>query len=242
MNNCLLSSIYWSIKFQWIQFILFANNVMSMCFLYYGPVEWWMTWCTRALSLGVSNARYTIRCAKCQIFGIWHNKHQKSILIRYFKSQKFWHETTVQSQMWDSTDINVKIFFAYFIYFFSFLPIHISLFICNTYLSLSPSGSLITLSIPLSPHHAVLTTPLTTTPRCRASYHHTPPSFRTVTTSCYPPRHRIFLNWLVVVGFAFRFVWFGWVLLFGLFDLGWVCAGGGYWCCCGNDCWWPLLR
>ena len=192
---------------------------MSMCFLYYGPAEWWMTWCTRALPLGVSNAKYIIRCAKCQIFGIWHNKHQKSILIRYFKSQKFWHETTVQSQMWDSRDINVKIFFAYFIYFFSFLPIHISLSVCNTYLSLSSSGSLITLSIPLSPHHAVLTTP-----------------------SFIPPRHRISLNWLVVVGFAFGFVWFGWVLLFSLFDLGWVCASGGYRCCCGNDCWWPLLQ
>ena len=228
MNNCLLSSIYWSIKFQWIQFILFANNVMSM-------------WCTRALPLGVSNAKYTIRCAKCQIFGIWQHKHKKSILIRYFKSQKFWHETTVQSQMWDSTDINVKIFFAYFIYFFSFLPIHISLYPSATHISLSLRLVLSSPSLFFF-HHAVLTTPLTTTPRCRASYHHTPPSFRTVTTSCYPPRHRIFLNWLVVVGFAFRFVWFGWVLLFGLFDLGWVCAGGGYRCCCGNDCWWPLLR
>ena len=134
-------------------------------------------------------------------------------------------------------------FFCLFHLLLLFSPnTYLSLSVCNTYLSLSPSGSLITLSIPFSPHHAVLTAPLTTTPRCQASYHHTPPSFRTVTTSCYPPRHRIFLNWLVVVGFAFRFVWFGWVLLFGLFDLGWVCAGGGYRCCCGNDCWWPLLQ
>ena len=73
-----------------------------------------------------------IRCAKCQIFGIWHTKHQKQTLMRCAKCLKILRHATVRSQIWERTD-------RYAI---------ISLIILFTFLS--PSATQLSLS--LSPH------------------------------------------------------------------------------------------
>ena len=52
------------------------------------------------IKLSIYFKSISIRCVKCQIFGIWHTKHQKTILIRCSKCQNIWHEWTVQSQIW----------------------------------------------------------------------------------------------------------------------------------------------
>ena len=64
-----------------------------------------------------------IRCAKCQIFGIWHTKHQKLSLISSFKSQKIWDIATVPSQIWDGMDSHAKTLFGLFNLFFLSPPI-----------------------------------------------------------------------------------------------------------------------
>ena len=90
----------------------------------------------------------TIRCAKCQIFGIWHTKHQKPMLIRYFKCQKFWHIGTVPSQIWDGTDRNCINFNSFL---FSFLSPLSSLFLFSSLSHLfSLTGSLSLTFVPLT--------------------------------------------------------------------------------------------
>ena len=96
---------------------------------YFNALEWW-----KAKSI-------LIKCAKCQTFGIWYTKHQKPTLISSSKYQKIWHIATITSQIWDGTDINAKNILAYLIHF-SLSSYQISLFVCNTSLSLSLSLSL----------------------------------------------------------------------------------------------------
>ena len=67
----------------------------------------------------------TIRCAKCQIFGISHTKHQKTSLMRCSKCQKIWHWWTVHSQIWKRTDRCCKILMIFL--FFSLSSLHQSL-------------------------------------------------------------------------------------------------------------------
>ena len=66
------------------------------------------------ISYDIDNYGYysiTIRCAKCQIFGIWHTKHQKTLLMRCSKSNKFWHTWTVPFHFWNGMDRCAKFFF-----------------------------------------------------------------------------------------------------------------------------------
>ena len=82
-----------------------------------------------------------IRCAKCQIFGIWHTKHQKQTLMRCAKCLKIMrccYSTILNMRAYGQICYN---FFDYFIYF--------SLSVCNAALSLSLS-SLVSIS-PLPP-------------------------------------------------------------------------------------------
>ena len=61
--------------------------------------------CDRGLRFVCSSYKsITIRCAKCQIFGVWHTKHQKILLMRCAKSYKFWHMWTILFDLWNDTD------------------------------------------------------------------------------------------------------------------------------------------
>ena len=66
-----------------------------------------------------------IRCVKCQIFGIWHAKYQKTTHIRCSKCQNIWHEWTVPSQKWKHTDRKGKSFIIFILFsLFSLLSHH----------------------------------------------------------------------------------------------------------------------
>ena len=61
--------------------------------------------CDRGLRFVCSSYKsITIRCAKCQIFGVWHTKHQKILLMRCSKSYKFWHTWTILFDLWNNID------------------------------------------------------------------------------------------------------------------------------------------
>ena len=91
----------------------------------------------------------TIRCAKCQIFGISHTKHQKTSLMRCSECQKNWHWWTIHSQIWKRTDRCCKILMIFLFFSLSSLcqSLPSSLFFSNTdhsslilsYFLLSPS-------------------------------------------------------------------------------------------------------
>ena len=48
----------------------------------------------------------TIRCTKCQIFGIWHTKHKKQILMRRVKCEKIMKHATIPFHLWHGTNQN----------------------------------------------------------------------------------------------------------------------------------------
>ena len=143
----------------------------------------------------------------CQMPNTWHLAHQtpNTNPHQVFQISKFWHEATVHSQIWYGTNINAIIFFAYFIYLFSFLPTHISfsLSLCLQHISISLCLVLSSPSLFLF-HHATLISPRHWPPRHVAELRtittpcHTA-ELRTITTpchatppslSCRPPRHR----------------------------------------------------
>ena len=67
----------------------------------------------------------SIKCAKCQLFGIWHTKHQKKLPHHMFQILK------TLAWVWNGTDINAKIFILFFFFKFSLYPFiltHFSLF------------------------------------------------------------------------------------------------------------------
>ena len=57
-----------------------------------------------------------IRCAKCQIFGIWHTKHQKQSIMRCAKCAKILRHATVRSHLWHSLDENAICVYYFFIH------------------------------------------------------------------------------------------------------------------------------
>ena len=73
------------------------------------------------MSFPILTKNIIIRCAKCQIFGIWHIKHKKTLLMRYSKSYKFWHTWTVLFRFWNGTDRCAKKKIYFFIHFLSLL-------------------------------------------------------------------------------------------------------------------------
>ena len=143
-----------------------------------------------------------IKYVKCQIFGIWHIKHQNMSLMKCFKCQKFWHTTAISSQIWDDTDNNCKNLYYYFIYFFSLLITNISL----------SSSSLSSLSSLFLFH----STPIT------KGHHLTPPISQKL-----PLDTTDHLSSLFCFGFfffSFLFTFFGCGLMCGLGN-GWVWMG-----------------
>ena len=79
-----------------------------------------------------------IRCVKCQIFGIWHTKHQKQPLMRCAKCLKIMRHATVYSQI-QLTNKNAIILL---IILFTFLsPLNTYLSPSTTQLFLSPLWS-----------------------------------------------------------------------------------------------------
>ena len=48
----------------------------------------------------------TIRCTKCQIFGIWHTKHKKQIIMRCVKCEKIMKHATIPFHLWHGTNQN----------------------------------------------------------------------------------------------------------------------------------------
>ena len=58
-----------------------------------------------------NNISISIRCVKCQIFGIWHTKHQYSCFMRCSKSQNFLQYAIVQFHKWNCTVVHCKYFF-----------------------------------------------------------------------------------------------------------------------------------
>ena len=90
----------------------------------------------------------TIRCTKCQIFGIWHTKHQKQSIMRCVKCQKVMTFVTVRSYVWNGMDENCKSFNIFLFLLFSLLS-HLS-FLSPICLSLS-SSLILTLSFSFLP-------------------------------------------------------------------------------------------
>ena len=60
--------------------------------------------------------RRSIRSAKCQIFGIWHTKHQKQTIIKCIKCQKVLAFVTVKSHLLNDMEGNVIWFLLLFIH------------------------------------------------------------------------------------------------------------------------------
>ena len=152
-----------------------------------------------------------IKYVKCQIFGIWHIKHQNISLMRCFKCQKFWHTTAISSQIWDGTDNNCKNLYYYFIYFFSLLITNISL----------SSSSLSSLSSLFLFH----STPIT------KGHHLTPPISQKLPLDATDHLSSLFC-------FGFFFFFFSFFLFCSLFlavvwCVGWAMSGFGW-----VDWWW----
>ena len=57
-----------------------------------------------------------IRCAKCQIFGIWHTKNQKQSIMRCAECAKILRHATVCSHLWHGTDENAICVYYFFIH------------------------------------------------------------------------------------------------------------------------------
>ena len=55
-------------------------------------------------------------CVECQIFSIWHTKHQKQTIMRCVKCQKNLAFATVQSHLLNGTEGNVIWFLLFFIH------------------------------------------------------------------------------------------------------------------------------
>ena len=85
----------------------------------------------------------SIRCAKCQIFDIWHTKKSH---MRWSICQNIWHGWIIQSQneIWKCMDKNCKIFIVFLISF--------SLFSYHSNFFLSSSQKKISSSLILSQH------------------------------------------------------------------------------------------
>ena len=63
-----------------------------------------------------------IKCAKCQIFGIWHTKHQKTPLMRCSKCYNIWHTWIVLFHLWNDMDENaIKKLFIFSLFLYDFL-------------------------------------------------------------------------------------------------------------------------
>ena len=113
--------------------------------------------CDRGLRFVCSSYKsITIRCVKCQIFGVWHTKHQKILLMRYSKSYKFWHTWTILFDLWNNTDrcakkIFISSLFFYYFSFFSLLLFLLSSSVCS--LSLITPFSLFLLLSSQHLHH-----------------------------------------------------------------------------------------
>ena len=103
-----------------------------------------------------------IRCAKCQIFGIWHTKHQKQTLMRCAKCLKILRHATVQSQIWERTDRYAIISLIILFTFLSPSATQLSLsLLIGLHLSVAPYFFLtfiffISHSLPLSLHFGII--------------------------------------------------------------------------------------
>ena len=123
----------------------------------------------RILPSNVTNAKYhwllsirilpsNVTNAKCQIFGIWHIKHQKQTIMRCAKCQKILRHATVHSHLWHSTDENAKPNKSFFIQFFlSPLNILFNFLSLSLSLSLQPVFSFFLLQIIRFSHPFTLT-------------------------------------------------------------------------------------
>ena len=59
----------------------------------------------------------TIKVFPSQIFGIWHTKHHKQIIMTCVKCQKVLTFATIESRLWNSTEENAIWFLLFFIHF-----------------------------------------------------------------------------------------------------------------------------
>ena len=98
-----------------------------------------------------------IRCAKCQIFGIWHTKHQKQSIMRCAKCAKILRHATVRSHFWHSLDENAICVYYFFIHLsLSSQLKYIIIFTFSHSFSASPSPLSHTLFFSLLPFFSIL--------------------------------------------------------------------------------------
>ena len=90
----------------------------------------------------------SIKCAKCQLFGIWHTKHQKKLPHHMFQILK------TLAWVWNGTDINAKIFILLFFFQIFSISFHTHPFQSLLPLPLPPSS--------LSPSPSMVAPPLLT--------------------------------------------------------------------------------